>query len=82
MKDNLHLTRKRGVAIVGARNASANGRRFARDIAVALGGHDLLVISSLARGIDTVYPEENRALQESIVERGVLLAEMPIGIEP
>jgi DNA processing protein len=40
------------VAIVGARNASANGRRLARDLATALGGAGFGVISGLARGID------------------------------
>ncbi len=40
------------IAIVGARNASANGRRFARDIALQLGQRGLLVVSGLARGID------------------------------
>ena len=40
------------VAVVGARNASANGRRFARDLAAALGRGGLVVISGLARGID------------------------------
>jgi DNA processing protein len=45
------LTRP-AVAIVGARNASANGRRFARDIALQLGQQGLVVVSGLARGID------------------------------
>jgi len=40
------------IAVVGARNASANGRRFARDLAAALGRGGLAVISGLARGID------------------------------
>jgi DNA processing protein len=40
------------VAVVGARNASANGRRIARDLAGALGRAGLVVISGLARGID------------------------------
>ena len=40
------------IAVVGARNASANGRRFARDLAAALGRGGLTVISGLARGID------------------------------
>jgi DNA processing protein len=40
------------VAIVGARNASASGRRLARDLAAALGRGGLVVISGLARGID------------------------------
>ena len=40
------------VAIVGARNASANGRRLAREIADGLGRGGLVVASGLARGID------------------------------
>jgi DNA processing protein len=40
------------VAVVGARNASANGRRFARDLAAELGGAGIVVVSGLARGID------------------------------
>ena len=41
------------IGIVGARNASAAGRRFARDMAADLGGCDLVVASGMARGIDT-----------------------------
>jgi DNA processing protein len=40
------------VAVVGARNASANGRRFARDLAAGLGQRGVTVVSGLARGID------------------------------
>jgi len=40
------------VAIVGARNASSNGRRFAEDIAAQLGEAGFVVVSGLARGID------------------------------
>jgi DNA processing protein len=40
------------VAVVGARNASAHGRRIARDLAGSLGRVGLVVISGLARGID------------------------------
>jgi DNA processing protein len=40
------------VAVVGARNASANGRRFCRDLAAALGQRGVVVVSGLARGID------------------------------
>jgi len=40
------------VAVVGARNASANGRRLARDIAAGLGETGIVVASGLARGID------------------------------
>ena len=40
------------VAVVGARNASANGRRLARDLAAGLGEAGIVVVSGLARGID------------------------------
>ncbi|MFC3677449.1 DNA-processing protein DprA [Ferrovibrio xuzhouensis] len=46
-----------GIAIVGARNASAIGQRFTRDIAAALCGHGYAVISGLARGIDRAAHE-------------------------
>ena len=40
------------VAVVGARNASVNGRRFAEMLAHGLGEAGLTVVSGLARGID------------------------------
>ena len=40
------------LAIVGARNASASGRRFSRDIAHELGAAGYVIASGLARGID------------------------------
>ena len=39
-------------------------------------------IAVLGGGIDVVYPEENRTLQKEIGERGLLIAEMPLGTEP
>ncbi|CAK0763600.1 DNA processing protein [uncultured Gammaproteobacteria bacterium] len=47
-----HLLQRRAVALVGARNASLNGRRFAETVARDLGGDGWLVVSGLARGID------------------------------
>ena len=91
------------VALVGARNASANGRRFCRDLAAALGRSGIVVVSGLARGIDAaahlgaletgsvavvaggvdvVYPEENRGLQEALARQGAIVAELPLGTEP
>lgn len=46
------LLRPRAVAIVGARVASAAGRRFARTLAEDLGRAGYVVISGMARGID------------------------------
>lgn len=39
-------------------------------------------IAVIAGGIDVVYPEQNRALQEEIGERGLLVSEMPPGTKP
>ena len=50
---NTKLLQRDIVAIVGARNASALGQRFAREIAHDLGAAGLIVASGLARGIDT-----------------------------
>lgn len=41
------------IAIVGARNASANGRKLAASLAVGLGARGHTIVSGLARGIDT-----------------------------
>lgn len=51
------LLRKAAVAVVGARNASLNGRQFARRLAAELGEGGLLVVSGMARGIDTAAHE-------------------------
>ncbi|WP_207460634.1 DNA-processing protein DprA [Azospirillum sp. SYSU D00513] len=48
-----HLLARRSVALVGARNASLNGRKFAERLARDLGEAGFLVVSGLARGIDT-----------------------------
>ena len=47
------LTRRAGIALVGARNASSLGTRMARRLATGLGEAGYTVISGLARGIDT-----------------------------
>ena len=46
------LFERPGIAIIGARNASGVGRKFARNLAADLGAADIVVISGLARGID------------------------------
>ena len=52
-----HLFQQKTIGIVGARNASANGRRLAQRIAADLGKAGLLVASGLARGIDAAAHE-------------------------
>jgi DNA processing protein len=102
-KGNIELASAQVIAMVGARNASAGACRFARTLAMELGREGLVVISGLARGIDTAahigslasgaiaiiaggidvaYPPENKALQDEIADKGLLIAEQPIGTEP
>lgn len=52
-RGNLNLLDRQSVAIVGARNASAAACRFARGLAHDLGQEELVVVSGLARGIDS-----------------------------
>jgi len=52
-KGDFNLLDKPKVSIVGARNASAAACRFARGLAHDLGQQGLVVVSGLARGIDS-----------------------------
>lgn len=52
------------------------------DTAAHSGSIDSGTVAVIAGGIDIVYPPENRALQEAIAERGLLIAEQPNGTEP
>ena len=47
------LLARSGVAVVGARNASALARKFTRQLAREIGGEGHVIASGLARGIDT-----------------------------
>jgi DNA processing protein len=49
---HIHLLRGKAIGVVGARNASANGRRLAQQLAADLGREGFLIVSGLARGID------------------------------
>jgi DNA processing protein len=102
-KGNLNLLDRPAVAMVGARNASAAACRFARGLAYDLGQQGIVVVSGLARGIDSAahdgalesgtigviaggidifYPPENEERQKAMIERGLVVAEMPPGTEP
>ena len=103
VKGDLQLLERPLVAMVGARNASAAACRFARGLAHDLGEEGIVVVSGLARGIDSAahdgaletgtigivaggidifYPPENEERQRVMMERGLVIAEMPPGTEP
>lgn len=56
-RGNASLLTRPMVAMVGARNASVNGRSLTRRMAAELAGDGLVVASGLARGIDTAAHE-------------------------
>ena len=53
MIGNVDLMNMRQVAVVGARNASANGIRMTTGLATDLGQAGIVITSGMARGIDT-----------------------------
>lgn len=95
------------LSIVGARNASINGRKTASKIAYDLTNSGILIISGMARGIDSaahkgamyannqqgatlavlgtgvdvIYPSENKALYQQILQNGAIISEFPLGSE-
>jgi DNA processing protein len=75
---NVSLFHRPAIAIVGARNASLNGKRLAAKLARDLSEAGLVVVSGLARGIDT---EAHRASLESgaiaVVAGGIDVAYPP-----
>ena len=53
LKGRIDILHQPCLAIVGSRNASAIGQKFARQIAAELGEQGYTIVSGLARGIDT-----------------------------
>jgi len=103
IRGNKRLLNANNIAVVGARNASANGYNFASKIAKELGDEGFTIVSGLARGIDTsahkgsintgtiaviagginnIYPSENEGLYYEIVEKGLVISELPFGTIP
>ena len=64
-KGNLDLAMSPIVALVGARNGSAVGQKFTRQLAAELGLEGFVIASGLARGIDT-------AAHHAALERGTV----------
>lgn len=68
---------QRGVTVVSglARGIDSQAHRGA----LTGGGRTLAVLGS---GIDVIYPPENRALAEQIVQSGAVISEFPLGTKP
>ena len=72
------ILQRPAVAIVGARNASLNGRRFAAELARDLGNAGLLVVSGMARGIDAAAHQGSLASGTVAVMAGGVDAVFPM----
>ena len=68
------LLSARAIALVGSRNASANGQRLAGQIAADLAAQNIVVISGLARGIDA-------AAHRGALSRGITIACVAGGLD-
>ncbi|HBY32184.1 MAG TPA: DNA-protecting protein DprA [Clostridiales bacterium] len=66
---------KTRVCIVGTRRPSAYGRRVTRDFSGTLSKHDLVIVSGLARGVDTC------AHEACLANHGKTIAVMPCGLD-
>ncbi len=82
VKGRLDLLERPTIAIVGARNASAAACRFARGLAHDLVGEGLLVVSGLARGIDTAAHQGSVDLATAgVIASGIDIAFPPENAE-
>ncbi|MEL6978415.1 MAG: DNA-processing protein DprA [Pseudomonadota bacterium] len=100
------------LGVVGARNASSLGQRFARWFAQEAVGAGFAVVSGLARGVDGAahqgalegeapqgvarpptlavlaggidrpYPPQSAEIHRAVAERGLLVSEAPMGLDP
>lgn len=67
-----------GISVVGARNASINGRKTASRIAYDLTNNDVLIISGMARGIDSAA---HKGAMYAKNQQGETLAVLGTGVD-
>lgn len=70
-RGNLSLLTAPGVAVVGARKCTAEGKRFARLISAAVAGRGGVVISGLAYGIDAASHQAAQGRTIAVVGQGL-----------
>lgn len=77
VRGDVALAARAGVAMVGARNASAAACRFARHLAHALAERGVAVVSGLARGVDTAAHEGALPATVGVIAGGIDIAYPP-----
>jgi DNA processing protein len=82
IRGRLDLLDRPRIALVGARNASANGRKIAQDMARDLASAGAVVVSGLARGIDSAAHQGSlQALDQDAQCPGGTIAVIAGGID-
>ncbi len=105
VRGDVKVLAQHSLAIVGTRKPSAYGSQVTHRLARDLAERQLVIVSGLARGIDScahrgalegkgktvavqgrgmdaIYPSENRKLAEKVVENGAIISEFPLGTSP
>ena len=77
VRGDLSLAARPGVALVGARNASAAAMKLAREFAHALAEAGFVVVSGLARGIDGAAHEGALPATIGVIASGIDIAYPP-----
>lgn len=75
-KGNVDLNHNRMLAIVGTRNATDHGKQFVKNFVKDLAGHNLIIISGLAYGID--IEAHMAALKYNIPTIGVIASGLDV----
>ena len=105
-RGNTDTLKKKSVAMVGTRHATASGMEFMSELACKFAEHNFVVVSGMAMGTDTaahmgalradgnaqtiavlaggvdyIWPPENESLYYEILDRGVVISELPVGVK-
>ncbi|MFW0119558.1 DNA-processing protein DprA [Rothia sp. P5766] len=55
---------------------------LAHRVALSTGASELPTVALMAGGLDRLYPRQNASLLENIIDRGLILGEVPLGQNP
>jgi len=82
VRGNVELLSQHLNSIVGARRPTPYGNQMAERLGRELADPGLVIASGLARGIDVVYPKENKKIFAEMEQRGTIISEFPMGTFP